>query len=450
MCGIFAIANHKDSARLAHLGLFSLQHRGQESAGIVVDNGGKLSACVGMGLVANVFSDEILAHMPGTGAVGHVRYSTAGASMIKNAQPLLYSHIHGQVSIAHNGTLTNALALRRELEKKGAIFQSSTDSEIIVHLMAREKGPLENAVVKSLPKLCGSYSFIFLAPGKIIAARDPLGFRPLVLGRAGKSYILASETPAIETAGGKIVREIEPGEVISISGGVCKTVHRFKSPGKTAICIFERIYFARPDAIVEGKSIQSCRYDMGRRLAREMKGIKADMVVPVPDSGTHAAFGFSKESGIPLKMALMRNHYMGRSFINFTQSIRELTVRLKLSPITDLVKGKDIILCDDSIVRGTTSRKIVAGLRRAGARKIYMAISSPPIISPCYYGIDTPTKEELIANRMNVEETRRYLGADGLHYLSEASLLEAAGGTENVFCTACFTGKYPAKNPDFA
>jgi len=450
MCGIFSVFGRKDSARLAHLGLFSLQHRGQESAGIAVDNGGKLSAYLGMGLVSNVFSDETLAHLNGTNAVGHVRYSTAGASLIKNAQPLLFGHIHGQVAIAHNGNLTNAATLRRQLEKKGAIFQSSTDSEIIMHLMARQKGPLENAIIKSLPKLCGSYSFIFLAAGKIIAARDPLGFRPLILGKIGKSYILASETPAIESVGGKVLREIEPGEVISISKAGFKTIHKYKSLGRTAHCIFERIYFARPDSIVGGKSIQAWRYEMGRQLARDMKGISADMVVPVQDSGTHAAFGFAKESGIPLKMALMRNHYMGRSFINFTQSIRELTVRLKLSPIKDLVKGKNIILCDDSIVRGTTSRKIIDSLKRAGAKKIYMAISSPPITSPCYYGIDTPTKTELIANQKTVEETCRYLGADGLHYLSVESLLETScGGCKNVFCTACFTGKYPEKNPDF-
>ncbi len=449
MCGIFAISDNKDSAQLTHLGLFSLQHRGQESAGIAVENSGKLQAKVGMGLVSQVFSDATLAALPGTSALGHVRYSTAGSSSIQNAQPLLCSHRHGQVAIAHNGNLTNARIMRAKLEGMGAIFQASTDSEIILHLMAREKGPLEQAIIKSLPKLCGAYSFIFLAPGKIIGVRDPLGFRPLVLGKLGKSYILASETPAIECVGGTVVREIEPGEMVVISGGKVKSQHPFKDPGRTAICIFERIYFARPDSIVGEKSIQACRYEMGRCLAREMKGIKADMVVPVPDSGTHAAFGFAKESGIPLKMALMRNHYMGRSFINFTQSMRELTVRLKLAPIKDLVKGKNIVLVDDSLVRGTTAKKIVASLRQAGAKHIHMVISSPPIISPCYYGIDTPTKEELIANRMSIDEMRVYLGVDELHYLGTQNLLETSGGANGkVFCTACFTGKYPAKNPD--
>jgi len=449
MCGIFAITNNTKSAQLAHLGLFSLQHRGQESAGIAVDNCGLLSAHVGMGLVSQVFTDRNLSQLPGKNAVGHVRYSTAGGSAAKTAQPLLCSHVHGQIAVAHNGNITNAAVLRRELEKKGAIFQSSADSEIIIHLMAREKGPVENAIIKSLPKLCGAYSFIFLTPGKVIGARDPLGFRPLILGKLGKSYILTSETPALETIGGKVVREIEPGEVVIIDKNGVKNLHPFKKTGRTAACIFERIYFARPDSIVGGKSIQSYRYDMGRCLAREMKGIKADMVVPVPDSGNHAAFGFAKESGIPLKMALMRNHYMGRSFINFTQSIRELTVRLKLLPIKDLVKGKTMVLVDDSLVRGTTSRKITQSLRRAGAKKIYLALCSPAIVSPCYYGIDTPTKKELIANRMTPDEIRRYLGVDGLHYLSLNSLLQTScGGRSDVFCTACFTGKYPARNPD--
>jgi len=448
MCGIFAVSNHHNAARLANLGLFALQHRGQESAGIVTDTGETLLAYTGMGLVSEIFTEDALNSLSGRSAIGHVRYSTAGVSHLKNAQPLAFEHIHGPVAIAHNGNLVNAQSLRRRLEKQGAIFQSSTDSEVIVHLMARSKGPLENAIIKSLKNICGAYSFIFMAPGKIIACRDPLGFRPLVLGKLGKSFILASETPAIDLVKGEVVREIEPGEVVVITKDKIKSIKPFRSSGKKAVCVFEQVYFSRPDSIVNGRSVQASRYDMGRLLAKEMQPVKADIVVPVPDSGLAAAMGFAKVSGIRVGMGFMRNHYIGRSFIKPTQELRELTAELKLAPIRDVIQGRNIVLIDDSIVRGTTSRKIIKSLKKIGARRVIMAISSPPIISPCYYGIDTPSRNELIASRLSLEKVRRFLGADELHYLSLENMLKAAGGRQRRFCTACFTGKYPTPLPD--
>jgi amidophosphoribosyltransferase len=443
MCGIFGITGNKNSARLSYVGLFTLQHRGQESAGIVTDDHGRLVSHIGMGLVNEVFTKEALERLEGRNAIGHIRYSTTGSSHIKNAQPLTLTSCLGEVAVAHNGNITNADRLKAALQKDGAIFQSSSDSEVILHLAARYRGrTLEGTLAANLPKLSGAYAFLFLTPGKVIAARDPYGYRPLVLGRLGKSYILASETCAIEVAGGAIVREIEPGEMVVISGGKLKS-RRFAPAKKFTRCVFEQVYFARPDSVVAGRSVQTARYEIGAMLARELKGLKADLVSGVPDSGTVYALGYAKESGIPYQTVFMRNHYTGRSFIQPDQKLREFTAHLKLAPIRDVIKGKTIILIDDSLVRGTTSRKIVKNLKRSGAKKVIMAIASPAIISPCYFGIDTPTKGELIANRLSLEKIRRFIGADALHYLSLPSLLEACGDHKDLnFCSSCFTGRY--------
>jgi amidophosphoribosyltransferase len=443
MCGIFGITGTKDAAKLAYVGLFTLQHRGQESAGLVTDDGGALRHHAGMGLVNEVFDNAVLAGLTGRSAIGHIRYSTTGSSHIKNAQPLVLNSCLGQVAVAHNGNLTNAEALKSKLQKNGAIFQSSSDSEVILHLAARCPGRgLEDTLAKNLPKLAGAYAFLFMAPGLVIGARDPHGYRPLVLGKLGKSYMLASETCAIEVAGGKVLREVEPGEMVTIAGGKLRS-RRFARAKEFTRCIFEQVYFARPDSVVAGRSVQTARYEIGALLARELKGVKADIVSGVPDSGTVYALGYSEESWIPYQTVFMRNHYTGRSFIQPDQSLREFTARLKLAPIRDVIAGKTIILIDDSIVRGTTSRKIVASLKKSGAKKVIMAIASPAIISPCYFGIDTPNKSELIANKLSVEQIRRYIGADELHYLGLESLVGACGnGKDRNFCDSCFTGKY--------
>ena len=446
MCGIFGITNTKDAARLAYVGLFTLQHRGQESAGIVTDDKGRLLRRGDMGLVNEIFTKDVLDSLPGRSAIGHIRYSTTGSSNIRNAQPLFFNTDLGPLAVAHNGNLTNAADLRAELQKAGAIFQSTTDSEVIIHLMARNRGKdLEDTIAKNLPRLEGAYSFLFMAPGKVIAARDPNGFRPLVLGRLGQAYILASETCAIDVVGGRTIREIEPGELVVIGKG-SPGFRRFARAAPFTRCIFEQVYFARPDSVVAGRTVQLARQEVGVMLARELKGVKADIVSGVPDSGTAYALGFAKGSGLPYQTVFMRNHYTGRSFIQPDQALREFTSHLKLAPIKDVIKGRSIILIDDSLVRGTTSRKIVGSLKKAGARKVYLAIASPAIISPCYYGIDTPTKKELIANNLSVEKIRQYIGADGLYYLSLESLIKACGNSaDRNFCAGCFTGRYPVK-----
>ena len=443
MCGIFGIADNKDASRIAYVGLFTLQHRGQESAGIVTDDGGILRHGIGMGLVSEIFTKDALESLKGRSAIGHVRYSTTGSSHIKNAQPLVLDSYLGQVAVAHNGNLTNSDALKEELQKGGAIFQSTSDTEVILHLMAKHRGrSLEATLAKNLPKLEGSYAFAFLAPGKLIGARDPHGFRPLVLGKLGKSFMLASETCAIEVAGGKVLRELAPGEMVTIAGGKAR-FRRFAPARNFTRCIFEQVYFARPDSVVAGRTVQTSRYEIGALLAKEMEGVKADIVSGVPDSGTVYALGFSDASGIPFQTVFMRNHYTGRSFIQPDQRLREFTAHLKLAPIRDVIQGKTIILIDDSLVRGTTSRKIVKSLKKAGAKKIIMAIASPPIISPCFYGIDTPSKKELIACNLTVEKIRRFIGAAELHYLGLESLVSACGDKKDRnFCVSCFTGKY--------
>lgn len=450
MCGIFAITNNSKSAYLTRLGLFALQHRGQESAGIAADDGKNLNLYTAMGLVSEVFDEKIINSLVGKNAIGHVRYSTTGQSSAKNSQPLLFDFRQGKVAVCHNGNLTNYNHLHKFLSEKGAIFQTTVDSEIIAHLMARSEAKnIEQALITSLPKLCGAYSFLFLTRKKLIGVRDPLGFRPLVLGKLGKSYILASETSAIKIIGANVVRDIKPGEMVIIENGKVKSLYPFKKQDKTAVCIFEHIYLARPDSIVSDKSISSYRYKMGQYLARQLKGLKADFVIPVLDSGIFAALGFARESKIPFNMGFVRSHYAGRSFIEATQAERELAVRLKLAPIPDNIKNKDIILIDDSIVRGTTSRLLVKYLKSAGVGKIHMVVSSPPIIGSCFYGIDTPEKKKLIAYRLPVEKIRKSIGVDTLNYLTLENLLKACGGlNKNIFCTACFTGRYPTKIPE--
>ena len=452
MCGIFAITENPEAAKLTKLGLFALQHRGQESAGIVTTQKAELLAHVGMGLVSEVFSQKETDALLGRTAIGHVRYATTGASHLKNAQPLVFKTMHGPVAIAHNGNLTNALEMRARLEKRGAIFQSSTDSEVVVHLLARAHGPIEDAVIESLRQLEGAYSLLVLTPGALIAARDPFGFRPLILGRLGKGYVLASETSALNLVKAEVVREIEPGEIVIIEGSKLKSLKPFKMPPKPARCVFEQVYFARPDSSIFGRNVQAARRDLGRALAREMGEVRADIVVPVPDSGVSAALGFSDISKIPFEMGLVRSHYVSRTFIKPTQELRELAAELKLAPVPDTLKGKRVILIDDSIVRGTTSKKITKSLRQAGAREIHMAISSPPIVSPCYYGIDTPRAGELIANRLLIEEIRRFLEVDSLTYLSLEGMLRAAAGEEgdaDGYCAACFTKVYPTPISDY-
>jgi amidophosphoribosyltransferase len=450
MCGIVGITGSRDAAELVSIGLFALQHRGQESAGIVSAHDGRLELKIGMGTVDDVFAGSALKALRGDMAVGHVRYATSGASHIKNAQPLVFNCAHGQLAIAHNGNLTNALALRNKLEQRGAIFQSSTDTEVIIHLIARHKGPVEDAVLESLKQVEGSYSLLFLTKDKMIAARDPLGFRPLVLGKLGRGFIVASETTALNLLGAKYLRDIEAGEIVILEDGHIKSLKPFPPRSNLAQCVFEQVYFSRPDSVVFGKGVQATRSAMGRELAREMKGIKADIVVPVPDSGVPSALGFSQESGIPLEMGFVRSHYIGRTFIQPAQGLRDNSVSLKLLPIEDSLRGKRVILIDDSIVRGTTSRKICRMLRRSGVKEIHMAISSPPIISPCYYGIDTPSRKELIAANHTQQEVRKFLGVDSLHHLSLAGLLKAVGGSAQSHCAACFTGHYPTPIADFS
>ena len=446
MCGIFGISDNKDSSKLTYVGLFTLQHRGQESAGMAIDSKNGIQYYNGMGLVSEVFSNDMFQSFRGSSAIGHVRYSTTGSSNVNNAQPLFFNSYLGQTAIAHNGNLTNADALRAKLQKQGAIFQTSTDSEVIIHLMAKYHGrTIEDTIADNLHKLEGAYSFLFLAPGKLIGARDPNGIRPLFLGKLGKSYILSSETCAIEVVGGKVVREVEPGEIVVIEKGKIK-FKKFAKAKETARCVFEQVYFARPDSVFSGRTVQSARYDIGRLLAKEIKNIKADIVSGVPDSGTAYALGFSEESGLPYKTVFMRNRYTGRSFIQPDQKLREFTAHLKLAPIRDAIKGKTIILIDDSLVRGTTSKKIIGNLKKAGAKKIIMLIGSPPITNSCYYGIDTPTRKELIATKLKIEGIRKFINADALHYLSLENLIKACGyGKDKDFCTACFTGKYPTK-----
>jgi amidophosphoribosyltransferase len=441
-CGVFAVYGHPEAAKLTYLGLYALQHRGQESAGIAVSNGEAIVGKKGMGHVEEVFPPEVINSLVGHMAIGHTRYSTAGDTDLRNAQPLTVSCQKGQVAVAHNGNLVNASSIRRELEGRGDIFQTTSDTEVILHFFARSRqAGLPEAVADALDKVVGAYCLVMLFKDSVFGIRDPRGFRPLSLGQLDGAYVLASETCAFDLIGAKFIRDVEPGEMVILdSRGV--TSLRFAPPAQPAQCIFEHVYFSRPDSMVFGRSVQTSREMLGRLLAREHP-VDADLIVPVPDSGVPAATGFAEESGIPLKIALIRNHYVGRTFLEPSQAIRDFGVKLKLNPVRSLLEGKRVVLVDDSIVRGTTSRKIVRIVREAGAREVHMRISCPPTVSPCFYGIDTPTRRELIAATHSVEEIRSYLGADTLGYLSLEGMRCAVGDTQGRFCLACYTANYP-------
>jgi len=442
-CGLFGIFGHPEASHLTYLGLYALQHRGQESAGIVASDGGRLRLEKGMGLVNDIFTDERLATVVGDRAMGHVRYSTAGDTVAANAQPILIDCHRGPIALGHNGNLVNANILRHELEAAGSIFQSTSDTEVILHLYARShRERLEDAIAASLSKVMGAFSLLFLTPDALVAARDPWGFRPLVVGRLEGAIIVCSETCALDLIDAEYVRDIEPGEMVVIDREGMRSFRPFP-PEPHRQCVFEHVYFARPDSMVFGRNVLTSRLRLGRQLAREAPA-NADMVVPVPDSGMGAALGYSQESGLPFEWGLIRNHYVGRTFIEPKQSIRSFGVKIKLNAVRSIIEGKRVVLIDDSIVRGTTSRKIVRMVRAAGAREVHMRISSPPTTGPCYYGIDTPLKSELIASQHTVEEIRQHIEADSLAYLSQEGLLNAvddAGGERH--CTACFSGRYP-------
>ncbi|GAB4258621.1 MAG: amidophosphoribosyltransferase [Deferrisomatales bacterium] len=441
-CGVFGIYNHAEAANLTYLGLHALQHRGQESAGIVTSDEARMRVHLGMGLVHEIFSEETLARLPGTHAIGHVRYSTAGSSAIKNAQPFFAETYHGPIAFAHNGNLVNATALRRELEERGSIFQSTMDTEVVAHLYARShKEKLVDRVIDACQRVQGAYSLVALVEKRLIAVRDPHGFRPLVLGKVKDSHVVASETCALDLIEGQFIREIEPGEVVMISGKGLESFRPFP-PTPPRQCIFEHIYFARPDSVVFGQQVYTVRKAFGRELARAHP-VEADLVIPVPDSGIVAALGYAEEAGIPFAMGLIRNHYVGRTFIEPEQSIRHFGVKLKLNAVPDVLRGQRVVVVDDSIVRGTTSRKIVKMVREAGAREVHMRVSSPPTCYPCFFGIDTPTRKELIASSHAVEEINRFLTSDSLGYLPHEGLRRATDYGPYVYCDACFTGKYP-------
>jgi len=442
-CGLFGIAGHPEAANLTYLGLYALQHRGQESAGIVACDTETLRVEKGMGLVNDVFDDERLLALPGSFAIGHVRYSTAGDTVPGNAQPILIDCHRGPIALGHNGNLVNATLLRRELEAAGSIFQSTSDTEVLLHLYARShRQSLADAVAASLSKVRGAYSLLFLAPRVLVAARDPWGFRPLVIGRLDGASIVCSETCALDLIDAEYVRDVEPGEMVVIDEEGLRS-YRPLPAEEPRQCVFEQVYFARPDSQVFGRNVLESRLQLGRCLARESPA-DADVVVPVPDSGMGAALGYAQESGRPFEWGLIRNHYVGRTFIEPKQSIRSFGVRLKLNPVRRVLDGRRVVLIDDSIVRGTTARKIVSMVRSAGAREVHVRISSPPTTGSCHYGIDTPRKSELIAAAQSVPEIAEHLGADSLAYLSPEGLVQAVGDPEGArHCTACFTGRYP-------
>jgi len=445
-CGVFGIFGHPEAANMTYLGLYALQHRGQESAGIAASDGERVRLSREMGYVADIFDSEALSQLKGSLAIGHVRYSTAGESRLSNAQPILIDCAHGQIAICHNGNLVNARELKDELVQQGSIFQSGSDTEVILHLYARSRaGSVDDALVESVSQVQGAFSLVMLTPDRLVALRDPHGFRPLALGRLGDAYVVCSETCAMDLIGATYERDVEPGEVLIISASGVRSIKPFP-PAPLAHCIFEHVYFARPDSYVFGKSVNEVRTELGRILAREQP-VAADVVVPVPDSGVCAAMGYADESGVPLRMGLIRNHYVGRTFIQPQQSIRHFGVKVKLNPVRSILGGKRVILVDDSIVRGTTSRKIVRMVRAAGAREVHVRISCPPTISPCFYGVDTPSKNELIAATHTLEEIREFLEADTIGYLSLEGLLTAVGPERRSYCSSCYTGVYPVAIP---
>jgi amidophosphoribosyltransferase len=441
-CGVFGVFGDEEASKLTYLGLYALQHRGQESAGIVSSDGTELHLHRAMGEVEEIFTPSVLAELPGNLAIGHTRYSTAGDKALLNAQPIMIDCNKGKVALGHNGNLTNAAEWRRKLEHRGSIFQTNSDTEVIVHLLARSQARnLSGALGDALNQVEGAYSLLVLTTDELIAVRDPRGFRPLNLGKLGDAWLVASETCAFDLLNAQYVREIEPGEMVRISRSGIESIH-FAPEKPLQQCIFEHVYFARPDSIIFGRSVNQSREALGRTLAKEHPA-NADIVVPVPDSGVPAAVGYALESRIPFRMGLIRNHYIGRTFIEPSQAIRNFGVKLKLNPIRSLIEGQRVVLVDDSIVRGTTSRKIVRMVRESGAREVHMRISCPPTISPCYYGVDTPTREELIASSSTPEEICKFIGADSLGYLSLAGLKQAVNDMKGHYCTSCYTGIYP-------
>ena len=449
-CGVVAIFQHPEAEKLGYLGLHALQHRGQESAGIVTSDGLTLHMHKAMGLVADIFTEDVLAQLRGTLAIGHTRYSTAGDSALLNAQPIMVQSNKGAMALAHNGNLVNASEIRARLESQGSIFQTNSDTEVIVHLIALSKEQtLPEAMADALRRVEGAFSLVMISPDRIFAARDPRGFRPLAMGKIRKqagqkqdTIVFASETCAFDLIGAEFVRDVKPGELVVVGPEGMNSYFYSPSPAQSS-CIFEHVYFSRPDSLVFGRAVQESRENLGRELAREAP-VDADLVVPVPDSGVTAAVGYAAESGIPFRFGLIRNHYVGRTFIEPRQNVRDFGVKLKLNPVRSLLEGKRVVLIDDSIVRGTTSRKIVRMIRSAGAKEVHMRISCPPTISPCFYGVDTPSKRELIAANKSVEEIREFIGADSLAYLSLDGLKRACGdGEKTTYCTACYTGTYP-------
>ncbi|MFH1305651.1 MAG: amidophosphoribosyltransferase [Candidatus Omnitrophota bacterium] len=443
-CGVFGIFDHESAVDLTYLGLYSLQHRGEESCGIAVSDGRRIHQHAGMGLVSEVLKKKKLKTLKGRRAIGHVRYSTTGSSTMRNVQPFVINHHKLSISIAHNGNLTNAVKLRRQLEKDGAIFQTTMDSEIVLHLLVRsEKDSIEDRLVEALEKCEGAYAMLFLTEDKLIGARDPYGFRPLCLGKKDSSYVLASESCSLDLIGAEFVRDVEPGEIVIISRDGLESRKPFP---KTALaqCIFEFIYFARPDSRIFGDSVYRTRKRLGASLAKEHP-VSADICMSIPDSGNYAALGYSGESGIPFEFGIIRNHYIGRTFIQPSQEMREHGVKIKLNPIKEALKGKRVVVVEDSIVRGTTTGGRIKAIREAGAKEIHLRISCPPIKFPCFYGIDFPSRKELIANKLSVKEIGKAIDVDSLEYLSLKGMLEAVGCAGDGFCTACFSGTYPTK-----
>jgi len=449
-CGIFAISDHTEAAKMTYFGLYALQHRGQESTGIAVATGDDIVSHKGMGLVPDVFDPSHMELLEGESAIGHVRYSTTGSSILSNAQPFVVRHRKKSYAVAHNGNIVNAYQLKRELEEAGSIFQTTMDSEILLHLFVKNLSlGFEPSLIATVSRLKGAFSFAMLTgKGEIIGIKDPNGFRPLCLGRLNGSYVLASETCALDLVQAEFIRELDPGEIVIIKGNSIKSLH-VKTPQKRSFCIFEFIYFARPDSTFFNKNVYQIRKAHGRKLAKESH-IEADLVMPFPDSGTYAAIGFAEESGLPFEMGMIRNHYVGRTFIQPTQSMRDFGVRIKLNPVKELLKGKDIIIIEDSIIRGTTVKTRVKALRELGVKRVHMRVSGPPHRYPCHYGIDFSTRGELIAANYTVEKMTELLGLDSLYYLSLDGLLKSTGveSPENNFCKACFDGCYPVPFDD--
>ncbi|MBL8037746.1 amidophosphoribosyltransferase [Nitrospira sp. CMX1] len=442
-CAVFGVYGHEEAANLTYLGLYALQHRGQEASGIVAGDGEQFCIQKGMGLVADIFHKSVLEKLPGHMAIGHNRYSTTGGNDLKNVQPLTVNFALGNLALAHNGNLINAQMLRHELEAYGAIFQSTSDSEVIIHLIAHSRaGSFLSRVVDALSQVRGAFSVVLMTDNGLIAARDPYGLRPLCIGRLRSGWVVASETCAFDLLDAEYVRELEPGELIVISDQGLDSHHPFPKTAP-AMCVFEYVYFARPDSRIFGSNaVYAIRKALGRQLAQE-SWVPADVVIPVPDSGVPAALGYAEGAGVRFEAGLIRNHYVGRTFIEPEQSIRHFGVKVKLNAVPEVLEGKRVVVIDDSLVRGTTSRKIVKMIRQAGAKEVHMRISSPPIISPCFYGIDTPTKKELIASDHSIEEIRKYITADSLAYLSLDGMLKSAPKTPDQYCTACFTERYP-------